>query len=255
MIAAIDPPAWLEFLRRYPVAPDATMTLLDQDGIVIARTLNHERWIGKRPAPSLYEKSRAMPEAAFKSIGLEGQAFYSAFSRSALSGWTMATGVPAETVEAALWRSTLGMVGGALLCLGLAAGLAYLFGRRIARSISALAGSAAQIGSPQHRSELPRTPTSNIQEINTLGRVLEDTVARLRSELLERERAEEARRMSEERFRALTAASSDVLFRMSPDWSEMRQLDSQALSRTRKRQLATGSRNTFLWTISRASWK
>jgi signal transduction histidine kinase len=227
LIAAIDPPAWLEFLRRYAVAADATMGLLDQDGIVIARTLNHERWIGKRPAPLLYEKARAVSEAAFRSVGLEGQAFYFAFSRSSLSGWTMATAVPAETVEAALWRSTLGMVGGALLCLGLAAGLAYLFGRRIARSISALAGSAAQIGSPQHPSELPHTPTSNIQEINTLGRVLEKTVARLRSEFLERERAEEARRMSEKRFRALTAATSDVLYRMSPDWSEMRQLDSQ----------------------------
>jgi signal transduction histidine kinase len=227
LIAAIDPPAWLEFLRRYPVAPGATMTLLDQDGIIIARTLNHERWIGKQPAAALYENSRAMPEAAFRSVGLEGQAFYSAFSRSGLSGWTMATGVPAETVEAALWRSTVGMVGGGLLCLGLATGLAYLFGRRIARSISALAGSAAQIGSRQHPSDLPRTPISDIEEINSLGRKLEETVARLRSELLERERAEEARRMSEERFRALTAASSDVLYRMSPDWSEMRQLDSQ----------------------------
>jgi signal transduction histidine kinase len=227
LIAAIDPPAWHEFLRRYAVAAHATIALLDQDGIVIARTLNHERWIGKRPVPLLYEKARAMPEAAFRTIGLEGQPFYTAFSRSSLSGWTMATGVPAEPVEAALWRSTLGMVGGALLCLGLGAGLAYLFGRRIARSISALAGSAAQIGSAKHPSELPHTPTSNIQEINTLGRVLDETVARLRSEFLERERAEDARSLSEERFRALTAASSDVLYRMSPDWSEMRQLDSQ----------------------------
>ena len=225
LIAAIDPPAWLEFLRRYPVAPDATMTLLDQEGIVIARTLNHERWIGKRPAPLLYEKARAMPEAGFKSIGLEGQEFYSAFSRSALSGWTMATGVPAETVEAVLWRSTLAMLGAALLCLGLAAALAYLFARRIAHSISELAGWAAHIGSPRHRSNF-RAPISNIREINTLARALEETVARLHSEFLERERAEEARRMSEERFRALTAASSDVLYRMSPDWSEMRQLDS-----------------------------
>ena len=34
-------------------------------------------------------------------------------------------------------------------------------------------------------------------------------------------------RESEARFRALVAASSDVLYRMSPDWSEMLQLDSQ----------------------------
>jgi len=40
----------------------------------------------------------------------------------------------------------------------------------------------------------------------------------------DRARAEAALRGSEARFRALTRASSDVLYRMSPDWSEMRQL-------------------------------
>jgi PAS domain S-box-containing protein len=42
-----------------------------------------------------------------------------------------------------------------------------------------------------------------------------------------RRRAEEARRRSEERFRALVTATSDVVYRMSPDWGEMRQLHGQ----------------------------
>ena len=40
-----------------------------------------------------------------------------------------------------------------------------------------------------------------------------------------RVRAQEKIRESEERFRALVTASSDVVYRMSPDWREMRQLD------------------------------
>src|SRR5271157_5325400 len=44
-------------------------------------------------------------------------------------------------------------------------------------------------------------------------------------EVTGRIRAEEALRQSEERFRAFVTASSDVVYRMSADWSEMRQLD------------------------------
>ena len=106
LVAVIEVPAWLRFLSSYPVAADATMTLLDQDGIVIARTLNHERWIGQRPAPALYESSRNRSEHAYRSVGLEGQWFYSAHSRSAVSGWTVATGVPVVGVERELRGST-----------------------------------------------------------------------------------------------------------------------------------------------------
>lgn len=47
------------------------------------------------------------------------------------------------------------------------------------------------------------------------GYIIDDT---------ERKRTEQALRKNEERFRALVKASSEVLYRMSPDWSEMRQL-------------------------------
>ncbi|MEZ4598496.1 MAG: GAF domain-containing protein [Syntrophotaleaceae bacterium] len=51
-----------------------------------------------------------------------------------------------------------------------------------------------------------------------------DILARQTADLLDRYRAEEALRESEERFRSLILASSDAVFRMGPDWREMCQL-------------------------------
>jgi hypothetical protein len=104
LLAEVDQKTWLRFLSFYPVAPGATMTLLDQNRIVIARTLNDDQWVGRSPAPALDAKSAASPLAAYRS---EGQWFYSAHSRAALSNWTVATGVPVSFVESSLRGSLI----------------------------------------------------------------------------------------------------------------------------------------------------
>ena len=57
---------------------------------------------------------------------------------------------------------------------------------------------------------------------NPSGAVVQLAVS---ADISERKHAEESLRQSEERFRALVTASSDVVYRMSTDWSEMRELD------------------------------
>jgi len=62
----------------------------------------------------------------------------------------------------------------------------------------------------------------SISQIGSGGSKLFTAIVR---DITERQRAEEALRLSEERLRALVNASSDVVYRMSADWSEMDQLD------------------------------
>ncbi|WP_262029263.1 HWE histidine kinase domain-containing protein [Microvirga sp. Mcv34] len=58
--------------------------------------------------------------------------------------------------------------------------------------------------------------------------LIEDVAARTWS-AVERARAEAALADSEKRLRAFVTASSDVVYRMSPDWTELRQLDGRGL--------------------------
>lgn len=58
------------------------------------------------------------------------------------------------------------------------------------------------------------------REISLVSEVAERTWS-----AVERAKANSRLRESEKRFRALVSASSDVVYRMSPDWLEMRQLD------------------------------
>lgn len=52
-----------------------------------------------------------------------------------------------------------------------------------------------------------------------------EILARQASDLIERNLTDQALRESEERLRALSNATNDVIYRMSPDWSEMYHLD------------------------------
>jgi signal transduction histidine kinase/CheY-like chemotaxis protein len=135
----IDQRDWLAFLQRHEIAAGATLTLNDQHGTVIARTLNNEQWVGKKSRRQYLDQIAARQEGAVRNEGLEGQAFYSAFSRLSVAPWTLGTGVPADSVEAALRRQTWLMIGGLVLAVLVAAGMTMILAGRVIRSLQSLA--------------------------------------------------------------------------------------------------------------------
>jgi len=183
MVVAIDPAAWLEFMGRYPVGPGAVMALIDQDGLIIARTLDNERWVGQKLSPGLLRKSREVAEATYRNVTLEGVTMYAAHSRSVPSGWTVAAGIPAATVDAALRGSTLMLLGAATLSVVLAVLLTLFFGGRIARPVIALGEAAHALA---HGFDPPAPPqTGPIDEVREVADAFDKASAMLR----ERQRA------------------------------------------------------------------
>ncbi|WGD49934.1 sensor histidine kinase [Bradyrhizobium sp. CB1650] len=98
-----------------------TVSLLDTKGIVFARAPNPAETFGKQATPSLYNAMFRAAEATLPAISLDGVALAAAYTRSRLTGWTVAAGVAESSLIAPLWRNIAitGLIGGVLLLIGL----------------------------------------------------------------------------------------------------------------------------------------
>lgn len=98
-----------------------TVSLLDAKGTVFARAPNPSETFGKRASPSLYAEMFRSDEAALPTVSLDGVALAAAYTRSRLTGWTVAAGVAESSLIAPLWRNiaVTSLIGGILLLTGL----------------------------------------------------------------------------------------------------------------------------------------
>ena len=118
--------------------------------------------------------------------------------------------------------------------LGKAVGRALpeLEGQGLFELLDHVYGTGRAVAGKARRVMLQRTPDGPLEErfvdivfqpITNLDRTVSGIFVE-GADVTERTKAEAEVRRSEERFRALVNATSDVVYHMSPDWSEMRQL-------------------------------
>jgi len=194
----IDQRAWLAFLRSHAISPGATLTLNDRHSTIIARTLNNEQWAGKRSHPSYWQRTIGRDEGSFANIGLEGQRFYSAFSRLKTAGWVLGTGVPADEVERAQAVPASLTVLGVVLAAGTAGLLAVVLSRRLSHALGRLSEDASVAASGM---TLPNSEPLAVEEAEEVRRLMRAT---LRNESRARAEAERASRAKDE-FLAMLA--------------------------------------------------
>jgi two-component sensor histidine kinase len=101
---------------------DWTMSIFDGEGTNFARVPNPQETIGKRASASLSAAMFQKSEATLPTVTLEGVPLITAFTRSSLTGWTVAGGIAEATLVGPLWRNLAitSLIGGLLLLLGLA---------------------------------------------------------------------------------------------------------------------------------------
>jgi signal transduction histidine kinase len=193
-------PAFLAaLLSQQKIPPDWTGMIVDSNKIIIARTRDPERFIGQRATPEFAVESTSAGEGWFRGMSKEGIPVYTAFSRSQLSGWTVALGVPAARVEAPLRRTLIYMGVGGLLLLAGGIVMAATFGYRIARSAAQLSAGARALG---------RGETLPIQAHPVME--LEEVAHEIETAAVNRQQAEQELRKSRGQLRALAAYLESV---------------------------------------------
>jgi PAS domain S-box-containing protein len=184
-----DPKIMASLLAQQKIPSDRLATLVDRNKIIIARTRESEKFVGKPATQSFAAHTAAAKESVWRGFTLDGVDVFAAASRSDLSGWAIGLAVPVSIVEGALRRTALLTSLGAVALLVLGLFLAAVFGRRIAASFASLSAAAAALG----RGEIPRVAALPIGEANQLARAFGDAA-------VSRKQAEERLQVSEERL-------------------------------------------------------
>jgi PAS domain S-box-containing protein len=195
-------------LRNRPLPEGWIAAIFDADGTIVARTHEPGHFVGKKGTPILVERMRAAAEGLSENDTLEGVPVFGAFTRSAVSNWTVAVGVPKETLFGPLRRSVVLIGIGVVILLTAGLGLAWSFGGAIARSVRALTAPALALGSGA-TVEVLALP---LREADEVARALATASILLRQRTAERDEAREGVHEAQRLFQDVIDASTSIIY-------------------------------------------
>ena len=162
------PERFLAILQEQKLPAGWIGAVFDGEGKIVARTREQDRWLGKPGAAYLLEAIARQPEGAPEGSTLEGIRVLSPYSRSPVTGWTVALGIPRSEIAAKVWQRSLlyAAAAGMVLLLGLA--LAWGIGGNIAAAVRGLERPASELG---RRDEI-EVPRLGVREADEVGQAL-----------------------------------------------------------------------------------
>ncbi|WP_210186104.1 MULTISPECIES: PAS domain S-box protein [unclassified Beijerinckia] len=135
------------------VPPEWTAGLLDRNGVMLARSRDPEKFLGRT---SRSETQVIVQESekggVYDGVNFEGVAASNIFRKSALTGWTTVIAIPKTVINAPLTRIFMLMAIASAVLIGLGLLLATILARRIAIALRRLSGAAVALvdgGAPQ----------------------------------------------------------------------------------------------------------
>lgn len=166
--ATVAPERQLAVLKEQRFPESWRVVITDSTGSIVARTHGMAELLGKKVVPGLLTRMSVSNEGAFETKTLEGIPILSAYSRSTMTGWTVAIGAPLAELNAWIYRFLAQVLVFGLIALVFGLALAWFFGGRIASAFIELIEPAKALGSGRAVT-VARLP---IREANEVGAAL-----------------------------------------------------------------------------------
>ena len=184
LLTALDATTLVRVLDSQQLPSGWVSGIVDGHGVVVARTPEPQRFIGRAAAPSYVAFTATRDAGSTRLAGLDDVWRHTVFNRLQHARWTAYLALPATTMDAVFQRSLWALIGGGLVFLGAGVVLALLVGRRLTSPIVSLSSAAARLGAGE---PLDPSPASGVDEVAALGVALADAARRRRDIEGERE--------------------------------------------------------------------
>jgi signal transduction histidine kinase len=204
--AGIFPQRFVGILQSQQFPQAWISAVLDSSGNIVARSRDAERYLGKPAVPALVRMVRETREGVLETTTLEGIPVITAFSRSSVSDWSVAVGIPKAELTRGLWRSVMLLVGASIVLFTVTVWTAwYLAMQRVVKPADRL------LQRMQGMSNGQDPGPSDSQHASMEFVALEQGFAEMSAGLKQREQEREAKLAAE----AANRAKTEFLSRMS----------------------------------------
>ncbi len=152
-------------LQHRPLPPGWVAAILDGSGTLVARSREAERFVGQKAVQPVLDQIRADGPRTLETLTKEGIPVVSSFSRSRVSNWVVAVGVPRSVLEDQLVRLIGWTCAGLATAMLLGLWLALRLTGRVTHAVRGLNDAALALG----RGEPVALPPLQLVEADAVG--------------------------------------------------------------------------------------